>query len=152
MDAFSKHWLQQLTLLNGSKCCGTQTWCLGQECGWLPKPPAAGDEAVQSRGRWLHPPLGLTAAVVAGREQKLSPHRAPVRSGCCRARGLTASPPGVASPSQSLSPQWLLGGKGGSQSHRKKDRSPSVWTREDLSTLGLAAASWVGGCKWQPGF
>ena len=58
MDGFSKHRLQQLALLNGSEVLWNETWCLGQACGWLPKPPAAGDEAVQRRGRWLHPPSG----------------------------------------------------------------------------------------------
>lgn len=124
MDGFSKHWLQQLTLLNGSKCCGTQTWFLGQECGWLPKPPAAGDEAVQSRGRWLHPRSGLTAAVVAGLEQKLSPHRAPVRSGVLQGPGSDRVPSWSGQPLPEPPPSVVAGREGRVLITQEEGRKP----------------------------
>lgn len=80
------------------------------------KTTSSGGRSSAELGALAPSPLGLTSAV-AGLQQKLSPHRAVVRSGVLQGWDLTASPPGVASPPHSLSRQWSLGGKGGSPSH-----------------------------------
>lgn len=101
---------------------------------------AAGDEVVQSQGRWLHP-LGLMLMAVAGLEQASAQGSTGVR--CCR---LTCDPIPSGGRPHSLSPLWSLGGRAGPHSHRKKDGSPScvaMGEPEHPEPVGSIVGRWL---------
>lgn len=116
MDGFSKHWLQPLALLNGSEVLWNADMVSGPGVWMAAKTTSSGGRGGAEPGALAPSPLGLML-VVAGLEQKLSPHRALVRCEVLQGWDVTASPSGVAGPCHSLSPLWSLGGKGGSPTH-----------------------------------